>query len=110
MLFEAAVRDIYSFLVRSGRKQPNTACWSTNFTHFAYLAYLSFELRMIFRSIERTCNTRGTAIYWCVRRRTDVKFCELIEFNVDFVLRTTFTLRLYFLRLVTISGYAKVQS
>ena len=62
---------------------------------------------MIFRSIERTCNTRGSAVYWRVGRRTDVKLCELIEFNVDLVLRTSFTLRLYLLRLEKISDYAK---
>ena len=62
---------------------------------------------MIFRSIERACNTRGSAVYWRVGRRTDVKLCELIEFNVDLVLRTSFTLRLYLLRLEKISDYAK---
>ena len=65
---------------------------------------------MIFRSIERTCYTRGSAVYWCVGRRTDVELCELIEFNIDLVLRTSLTLRLYLLCLVRISDYAKVQS
>ena len=38
-------------------KQPDPARWSTNFANFTNLAELSLELRMVFRTVERTYDT-----------------------------------------------------
>lgn len=49
---------------------------------------------MVFRTVERTGDIWRAAIYWRVRRSADVEFSELIEFNIDLVLRTPFALGL----------------
>ena len=78
----------------SSRKQPDPARWSTNFANLTNLADLALKLRMIFRTIKRTSHIGRTAIYRRMRRSADVEFSELIKFNVDLVLWTSFTLRL----------------
>lgn len=58
---------------------------------------------MVLCSIERTCNTRGAAVDWCVGRGADIKFSELIELNVNLVLRASFTLGFHLLSLLKVS-------
>ena len=54
---------------------------------------------MIFCSIIRAHDTRRTTVYRRVRRSANVEFGELVELNVNLILRTPLALRLYFLGL-----------
>ena len=87
---------MHTFLLL-GRKQPDPACGSTNLANLADLTNLSLEPGVIFRTIERTGDTRRATIYWRMRSSTNVEFSELIKFNVNLVLRTSFALGLDFL-------------
>lgn len=90
---DSGAKNMHSFLPLSS-EQPNSARWSTNLANLTNPADLSLELRMIFRTVKRTGDTWGAAIYWRVRRSADVEFSELIKLNVNLVLRTSFALGL----------------
>ena len=75
--------------LRHWSKQPKATRRSPNFTHLTDLANRALVLRVVSRPIEGTGNTRRTAVYGRVRGSADIELGELVEFDVDLVLRTS---------------------
>lgn len=80
-------------------EQPDPTRGSSNFAHLAHPTHLPLKLHLVFRRVVWAPYARHSRVNGRVRSSADIKLGELIEFNVDLILRAALCLRFDFLGL-----------
>jgi hypothetical protein len=65
-----------------------------NFTHFAHAAHSALVLGVVLGAIKGTLLIRSTAVDGCMTGSTHIKLGELVEFNLNSIVRVALTLSL----------------